>query len=126
MRGVGCFKKKIKHFRTVSSFRPLSGCKVFQMKVYKGTGKDMFSSPCEVWVVSCNPRSAGYCDLFPSPYGVWVVSLGGLVAISSLFASVPLRGVGCFLRRIAEALERIGFRPLTGCKVFHGLRANRD
>ena len=96
LRGVGCFKKKIKHFRTVSSFRPLSGCKVFQMKVYKGTGKDMFSSPCEVWVVSCNPRSAGYCDFFPSPCGVWVVSRKRQRPAVLRAVSVPLRGVDCF------------------------------
>ena len=70
--------------------------------------------------VGCFAKQAEYRarEVFPSPCGVGVVSLGGLVAISSLFASVPLRGVGCFIAIVFTVAIFTSFRPLTGCGLF--------
>ena len=57
-------------------------------------------------------------EVFPSPCGVWVVSLADSINYHIDSVSVPLRGVGCFMKSQAKEPGFFSFRPLAGCGLF--------
>ena len=96
LRGVGCFQQNRSDEKWANGFRPLAGCGSFLMKAYKAFDRNMFPSPCGVWVVSRKHRKIYQHTTFPSPCGVWVVSNKNERMKRKMKVSVPLRGVGCF------------------------------
>ena len=132
---------------------PLRGVGCFADNSEKSRRRELFPSPCGVWVVSrsrttCRSSSAE----FPSPCGVWVVSPAkqnernkrkcfrplagcGLFRVCSgplqviCVVSVPLRGVGCFLCTKMRAPKGAVSVPLRGVGCFgkaaHSFWCNR-
>ena len=96
LRGVGCFRGEHPTIYKPICFRPLAGCGLFLMKAYKAFDRNMFPSPCGVWVVSRKHRKIYQHTTFPSPCGVLVVSVAVWNMKGGGRVSVPLRGVGCF------------------------------
>ena len=149
LRGVGCFRQGAASatgyqgfpspcgvwvvseicavYRLSYRFRPLAGCGLFPGScVYKLTILPKFPSPCGVWVVSIwlailKQRSTK----FPSPCGVWVVSVEIYHSIVDCWVSVPLRGVGCFMKMKKSRLICRSFRPLAGCGLFQTKRRTK-
>ena len=118
---------------------PLRGVGCFADNSEKSRRRELFPSPCGVWVVSMTIYIAGGITGFPSPCGVWVVStcssrqcrtarcfrpLAGCglfpserEIIAAILVSVPLRGVGCFCDKRCEACQYPEFPSSCGVWV---------
>ena len=144
LRGVGCFSRATASLTHTNGFRPLAGCGLFH-ELDEQRGADRGFRPlagCGLFPLPGRKHQKGAAK-FPSPCGVWVVSKKGAnsgvntgsfrpLAGRGLFpsgrclrhglsgVSVPLRGVGCFIRVQAAPRAIRGFRPLAGCGLFHG------
>ena len=123
LAGCGLFRSRgISFAISITCFRPLAGCGLFPSGRCLRHGLSGVSVPLRgVGCFADNSEKSRRRELFPSPCGVWVVSMiaigrrsrntcfrplagcglflvYGLVIMIWWVVSVPLRGVGCFLR----------------------------
>ena len=96
LRGVGCFQ-------TIGSITPVEALVSVPLRgvgCFYGTSfeAEMANVSVPLRGVGCFAKQAEYRarEVFPSPCGVWVVSLADSINYHIDSVSVPLRGVGCF------------------------------
>ena len=120
LAGCGLFHELDEQRGADRGFRPLAGCGLFPLpgrKHQKGAAK--FPSPCGVWVVSKKGANSGVnTGSFRPLAGRGLFPSGRCLRHGLSGVSVPLRGVGCFIRVQAAPRAIRGFRPLAGCGLF--------